>query len=250
MTTVPGPDELARLGDSTTAMIRTVDGLSEEDLRAPSSLPGWSRGHVVAHLALNGEALAAVLDGLAHQPDDPSFGPGAMYRSDEARDADIDELAAAGPSELRARLLAACSAFADALPKVPTDAWSRAVPRTPGGPTFVAGEIVQMRQREVEIHHADLDAGHPPAAWPPAFVAELLDAVCEDRFGEGPFVVHAVDLDRRWTVGTGDGPVVSGTGADLAWWLTGRGDGAGLTADGGALPRLGPWRRRPPPSSP
>ena len=39
--------------------------------------------------------------------------------------------------------------------------------------------------------------------------------------------------------------VVSGTGGDLGWWLTGRGQGGGLAADPGGLPRIGPWRRTP-----
>jgi maleylpyruvate isomerase len=239
MTAVPDAGSLERLAESTTAMIRTVDGLTADDLAAPSLLPGWTRAHVVAHLALNGEALAGVLDGLAHGTDV------TMYRSDEARDGDIDELATADPAELRVRLLAACTAFADAVPRVPADEWERLVPRTPGGSPFRAADTVRMRHREVEIHHADLGAGHTHTAWPPAFVADLVDTVVVDRAGDGPFLVRATDLDREWSVGSGAGPVVSGTGADLGWWLTGRGQGGGLEVSGGPLPTLGPWRRAP-----
>jgi maleylpyruvate isomerase len=249
MSPVPEAGALERLAESTTALIRTADGLSAEDLAAPSLLPGWSRSHVLAHLALNGEALAAVLADIAHERPD-EHDPIAMYRSDEARDADIDELAAADPPELRRRLLAAGTAFTDALPRVPADGWERVVPRTPGGSTFRADEIVAMRHREVEIHHADLGAGYGPADWPPEFVRDLLDVVTVDRAGDGPFTVRATDLDRTWTVGAGGGgPVVSGSGADLGWWLTGRGRGEGLEADGGPLPALGPWRRQPARSS-
>jgi maleylpyruvate isomerase len=244
MTPVPEAGSLERLTESTTAMVRTVDGLSAEDLAAPSRLPGWTRGHVVAHLALNGEALAAVLDGIAHEEPD-AHDEITMYRSDEARDADIDELAAADASELRERLLAGCTAFADAVPRVPADAWERLVPRTPGGSLFRSGDIPLMRHREVEIHHADLGAGYTHEAWSPAFVADLLDTVVVDRAADGPFTVRATDLDREWTVGRGAGPIVSGAGADLGWWLTGRGQGGGLDVEGGPLPNLGPWRRAP-----
>ena len=47
----------ASLRDADHRLVRTVDGLSDEQLAAPSLLPGWTRAHVVAHLALNAEAL-------------------------------------------------------------------------------------------------------------------------------------------------------------------------------------------------
>ena len=93
------------------------------------------------------------------------------------------------------------------------------------------------------MHHADLGAGYGPADWPEGFVVELLDVVTVDHAASGPFVVRATDLGREWTVGEGSGPTVTGTGADLGWWLTGRGDGEGLATDAEALPELGPWRR-------
>ena len=55
-----------------------------------------------------------------------------------------------------------------------------------------------------------------------------------------PLRVRPTDVGRTWTFDEG-GPTVSGTAADLAWWLTGRGDGAGLTSDDGELPGIGAW---------
>ena len=40
-----------RLG--TTRLLAAVDGLTDDLLRAPSGLPGWTRAHVVGHLARN-----------------------------------------------------------------------------------------------------------------------------------------------------------------------------------------------------
>ena len=94
----PDPDTIAR---ADRALVRTVDALSDPQYAEPSQLPGWTRAHVVAHLALNGEGLAGVLHG-AHVGR-----PQPMYASPEARDADIEELAAAAPDELRERFLAA-----------------------------------------------------------------------------------------------------------------------------------------------
>src|SRR4051812_993952 len=68
-------------------------------MRAPSLLPGWTRGHLVAHLANSGEALANVLNGLP------------PYASQEARNADIE----AGSGRSAAELIAAFNASTAAL---------------------------------------------------------------------------------------------------------------------------------------
>ena len=55
-----------------------------DDATAPSLCVGWSRGHVLTHLARNGDGMAALVrtavDGTGE----------TMYLSDQARDADID----------------------------------------------------------------------------------------------------------------------------------------------------------------
>ena len=95
----------------------------------------------------------------------------------------------------------------------------------------------------MEIHHVDLGSAYTRHDWPTDFVVDLLDVVSVDRNGAGPFQLRATDLDRGWAVGGEGGPTVSGAGADLGWWLTGRGTGTDLTCESGGLPELGPWRR-------
>lgn len=231
------PGDLTGLEVSAKAFIRTVDALTSAELAAPSLLPGWTRAHVVAHVALNGFALAGVLDGLVHDQQV------AMYESDEQRDAQIDELAEAEPSELRERHLAATTAFADAVEAMQDEHWSGHVDRLPGGPAWPAVAVVPTRRREVEVHLADLGTSYTRADWPRDFVDELLNAVVVDHAASGPFQLRATDLGRDWSVGGDGGPTVMGAGADLGWWLTGRGEGEGLSCDAGQLPTLGPWRR-------
>jgi maleylpyruvate isomerase len=231
------PADLTGLEASAIALNRTVDALTADDLAAPSLLPGWTRGHVVAHLALNGRALARVLDAVGRGQ------PVAMYESDQQRDSEINEYADAGPDELREGLLAATTAFSDAVAAVEPERWDGSFNRLPGGPTWPAATIVPTRRREVEIHHVDLGAPYDRHEWPDDFVAELLDVVSVDQAAGGPFRMRATDLGRDWAVGGDGGPTVAGRGADLGWWLTGRSDGDGLTSDSGGLPAIGPWRR-------
>jgi maleylpyruvate isomerase len=223
------------LHDATRRLIRTTDALADDAYATPSGLPGWTRGHVLAHLALNAEGLAGALGGIVEGDRVP------MYASQEARDGDIAHLGGASPSAIRDRLLGATTALADALDAVPDDRWGAVVERVPGGRTFTAGDVPGMRLSEVEIHHADLGAGYGRGDWPPAYVALLLDGEGRKRVAtDVSFQAHAIDLDRTWSFGDG-GPTVSGTGADLGWWLTGRGTGLGLSSDSGALPQIGTW---------
>jgi maleylpyruvate isomerase len=229
--------DLPDVETSANAVIRTVDALGAEELAAPSLLPGWSRAHVVAHLALNGEALAGVMDAVLRQESV------AMYASDEQRDSDIEELAGVQQADLLDRLLAATTRFMDAAQAMDDEAWQGTFSRTPGGEPLPVSTVPQTRRRELEVHHADLGAVYDRADWPEDFVVELLDSVSVDHAARGPFDVRATDLGRTWSVGGEGGPTVSGPGADLGWWLTGRGAPGTLSCDGGPLPTLGPWRR-------
>jgi maleylpyruvate isomerase len=207
---------------ATQSTILTVDGLTDSQWREPSLLPGWSRAHVIAHLALNAEGLAGVLHGLR------TGHPRPMYRSDPARDQDIERLAHQRIDTIRERFLASTTTWQDQIEHLTPSLRGRTVERTPGGPTFLAEHAVPMRWREVEIHHADLDTAFTHHDWSAPFVDHLLPLVTKDREGE-------VDLSE-----------ISGSPADLAWWLVGRGAGEGLT---GSLPKLGPWRRRTSPAA-
>lgn len=217
------------------ALVRTVDGLDDAAWSRPSLLPGWTRAHVVAHLALNAEGLAGVLHG-AHVGR-----PQPMYASAEARDTDIDELAAAAPAEVRERFLAGTAGFARALAAMHEGDWDGRFERTPGGPDFALANVALMRVREVEVHHADLDAGYTAADWPEGFRTLLLDSMTKRPY-PAPFVVRPTDLDGTWTYGEGGGgPVVTGPSAAAGWWLTGRGSGEGLTSDTNELPEVETW---------
>jgi len=237
-------DSLERLHQSEQRLLLSVDSLRGEDWHEPSVLPGWTRAHVAAHIALNAEGLAGAVDGLAHELVVP------VYESDEHRDEAIAELAAADPAEIRERLFAAGQQLRDAIAKLDAAQWQGDLYRLPGGPLWPMAAVPSTRLREVEIHHADLAAGYTHDDWPDDFCVDLLDVVTADHASSADspaFAVRPTDLadgGRTWPVGS-DEPVVEGPAAALGWWLVGRGTGEGLTCDAGALPRLGPWRRTP-----
>src|SRR5690242_1563651 len=51
-------DEVDR---ATERLLTTVGELDDDQLAAPSLLPGWSRGHVVTHIARNADGLLNLL---------------------------------------------------------------------------------------------------------------------------------------------------------------------------------------------
>jgi maleylpyruvate isomerase len=231
----PAPDLADLLAAADQALVRTVDGLTDAAYAEPSLLPDWSRAHVVAHLTLNAEGLAAVLHG-AHLGR-----PRTMYASNDARNDDIAELAATEPAELRERFLASIGRFGDALAAMADDDWDGTFERTPDAGTRIRlANVPLMRLREVQIHHADLDAGYTADDWPTGFRTVLLDSLT--RFPSPPLEARPTDLDRTWHYGQGGGgPVVTGTSAAIGWWLTGRGTGQGVTSDAGDLPEVESW---------
>ena len=92
-----------RLNDELdTATQRLIDEarmMASSDLRAPSLLPGWSRAHVLSHLARGADAMRNLLTGARAGQDRPA------YASPQARNADI-EMFAVAVARCRARATA------------------------------------------------------------------------------------------------------------------------------------------------
>jgi maleylpyruvate isomerase len=218
---------------ATERLLTTVDELADDDWAAPSLCVGWSRAHVVAHLALNAEGLGGAVRGLLEGRPTP------MYNSNEDRDADIADLGAAPPAAIRERLRSSAALFAEAVGGSGSLPDAATFDRTPGGVVMAARAVPTLRLREVEIHHADLDAGYGYADWPSENVVAFLDLDAVRYDGAG-FVAHATDLDRDWTFSSpdADAPVVSGPASALAWWVTGRDPGAVLSSSTGTLPTM------------
>ena len=234
---------LAQLGESTDRLLATADALTDAQVAAPSRLPGWTRGHVLTHLARNADGFRNLLSWAATGDETP------MYPSEEARARGVEEGAARSAAEIAADLHKSAAALAAAAQDLPARAWDALVARR--GDTFPARQIPPRRLAELEIHHVNLGAGYRPADWPASFVAANLDRVGRDFAGraDAPACLACPDgLDAVYPIGPlSPGPAsqvtVSGPPAALLAWLIGRDDGAGLRVTGaGAVPVLPPWR--------
>lgn len=225
---------LDEMAEATDRLLTSVDGLSEQALREPSLLPGWTRGHVLTHVARNADALTNLVLAAVTGDGRPMY-PGGP----DTREVAIEQGAGRHLGDLRLDLAESADQLLAAFAEFPADAREREVAMRSGA-TAYGWEIPRIRTREVEIHHVDLAAGPTHADWSPGFAALVLDAMASRPRGPQGLTADPTDLDRAWTYGEG-GPVVAGTAADLAWWLTGRGRGDGLTSETGTLPEIGAW---------
>jgi maleylpyruvate isomerase len=233
-----GPHLLPHLAETVTATDRLLTGLAElsdADLRAPSLLPGWSRGHVVAHLCRNADAVTNLVDWAATGHERP------MYTSQAARDAAIEAGAGRPVAEQLADAEESSERFLAAARALPRERWEIEVTRVPGSEPFPVRRVAAMRRTEVEVHHADLGATYTAADWPKDFLDHLVSRRRRELAAAG--VALVLDLtDRGEEVVTGrDGPRVTGATADVVWWLLGRGRGERLACSEPRLPDLGRW---------
>jgi maleylpyruvate isomerase len=135
--------------------------IDDADLGAPSLLPGWTRGYVLAHLARGADALRNLMIGVrTGQP---------AYASPAARTSDIEQSAAQPRAALLDDVAASAMAFRTVSRQLPDEAWQAEVTGVPGLDPFPATELLVRRLVEVELHHCDLGAGYTPADWPDAF---------------------------------------------------------------------------------
>ncbi|MEN2418469.1 maleylpyruvate isomerase family mycothiol-dependent enzyme [Streptomyces rimosus] len=241
--------DAAAVREATDRLLDSAGKLDDAAIGEPSLLPDWTRGHLLAHVARNADALVNLLTWARTGVRTP------MYASAEARDADIaagaDRPLAVHLDDLRSsaeRFDAAVAALPPA--RLPYELEMR------NGVIERAARLPFRRLVEVELHRIDLGVGYGIEQLPTAFVDAELAFMTGVKFA-GHIDVPAMELrapdGRRWRTGrtehtgvvtedTGDVPyvVVSGPPAKLVGWLTGRAKGTGLDTRGGPLPALPP----------
>lgn len=227
---------LAQIDAATEHVLRTAARLTDADVRAPSLLPKWSRGHVLTHLARNADGGRNLLIWARTGVVTPE------YPSMAARAERIESGAARSAVELQADVRDSAIRFADEYRRMQPEAWTRPV-RWTGGQQHPAARAADSRLTEVLVHHVDLAADYTPADWPPDFVRDMLARVAAAfnvRDDAPAMRLHATDTGASTHTRTSTdhviGPTptltVHGTQASLLAWLMGRHNGADLTVYG------------------
>ncbi|WP_314172851.1 maleylpyruvate isomerase family mycothiol-dependent enzyme [Streptomyces winkii] len=225
---VSAPDpvaDAAAVRSATDRLLAEIEQLDDATASKPSLLPGWTRGHVLAHLARNADALLNVFAGRP------------MYASTEARDGDIERDAHRGAAEHLVDLRESGARLDGAFAAQRDSDWERTV-ELRNGVTDHAYSLPFRRWIEVELHHVDLGIGYSMDDLPATFIERELANMAR-RFSGHPGVPAPIELRTEdgvsWHTGApdeGDGKtvVVAGSPTALVAWLTGRSSGAGLSA--------------------
>lgn len=226
-------DNLSLLAHETRLLTRTAAGLDDGAMVIASLCEGWTRAHVLTHLARNADALGNLASWAV------TGVPRAMYASPEAREADIAAGSMRGAHEIFTDLEDSGALFAVAAGGLAGDA-EHAEVEMRGGRKVLGGQLPTLRLMEVVIHHVDLDAGYTFADADPGFVKRTL-AIGVSRMmasGAAPSVTLRSDEGDLWSIGE-DGQEVSGSNAALLLWLT-RGVDAGVGSQA-PLPKMPAW---------
>jgi maleylpyruvate isomerase len=230
------PHALAgEIAAATERLLTTAEAFDNADVRQPSLLPGWSRGHVLTHVARNADGGTRMLTWARTGIENPE------YPSMAARAEEIEAGHRRTARELLIDARDSAARFAAAYEAMPDQAWVRLL-RWTSGKERPAYRAADSRLTEVLVHHVDLRAGFGPDDWPGDFVdttlATVISAFAARDQMPGLRLV-ALDSGAEYRLGAQRAAaVVRGPRAALLAWLLGRSDGADLDGSLPAVPFL------------
>lgn len=186
------------MSTSSAHLTASVTNLDESAVAAPCGLPGWTRGHLLTHLARNADGLRRVLLSVR------SGEHISMYSSSTARDADIAAGAKRPEGVIVEDFHLSTQAFAAEVALITEAQWAKPVQlSTVTGPSTVsARSVLEMRLREVEIHHVDLDVHYDFSTAATTTVDWLLRYAADRLNKQGPhsLTLEATDTQQSYTV--------------------------------------------------
>jgi maleylpyruvate isomerase len=230
---------MAAVREATEDLLREVSRLDDAEIGLPSLLPGWTRAHVVTHLARNADALVNLLTWARTGIEHP------MYASRADRDADIEEGALRLAQVIREDLIAACDRLDVAARRLTGSDWQAPIAHRTGR-VFPAVDVPIMRLFEVCVHLVDLDVGVGFESLQERHLELLLDVAIYPhlKHTEGEPIDVRVELSdgrqRSWRIVAPAAATVSsevsGPPSKIIAWLAGLND-----ASTTGLPELATW---------
>jgi maleylpyruvate isomerase len=170
----PSPAERAAVEDAIARTRAAVTAMTDDDARRPSRLPGWTRGHVMTHLARNADGLRNLAEGAIANEER------TMYLSADQREADIEVGAVRAARDLRDDLERTHAALTATWARMSDDEWQRPGRSLSAGRQPVS-ETVGWRRRELLVHLVDLDVGVEPRDLPADFLEADATWLAEHR---------------------------------------------------------------------
>jgi len=167
---VSRPDVMLASVDAAFAqLLATASRLTDADARGASRLPGWTRAHVLTHVARSADGDRSTVEGAIRGEVADKYPHGL-----DGRERDIEAGARRDAATLLDDVDTSQRALVAAWAAMPDDAWER-LGNTPMG-LRNASATVGARRRELLVHLVDLDAG----------------------FGAADLPADYVDADREW----------------------------------------------------
>lgn len=197
--------DVAGCASSHQSLLASLDAIVGDDVITSdvlSSLPGWTVGHVLTHLARNSDAFRHMIEGAAAGEVRP------MYATALTRDLDIAAGASRPLSEIVSDVRRSVWALESAWATLGAEGWA-GFGLTRHGNVAVT-EFPWRRRREVEVHRMDLGLGYTVEQWPVDYVETDLARSLADYAEDGPEV---------------PGEVASAPPARRLAWLLGRQSG-------------------------
>lgn len=186
-------DSLSWTRHGTNLLLEVTADLSDSDYNLPSLLSGWTRKHLVAHIAANAEALCNLVHWATTGEETP------MYKSPQERAAGIARGPRMSANDLNVWLRRSAGRLDEGLSQLNDDQWAATV-TTAQGRSVPATELPWMRSREVCVHAVDLDLGIAFADLPEQFLVALRSDVIAKR-GSVPQVDGPLDQHVAWLTG-------------------------------------------------
>jgi maleylpyruvate isomerase len=200
--------------------------VTDEQWRAASRLPDWTRGHLATHIARHADAICRLTQwARTGERQD-------MYSSPEHRAAEIEAGAGRSGLDLQIDLDTSAGRLDSAFDELEdADVWDAVVEMSRG--LQVPARLLPLaRLLEVVIHHVDLDVGYEITDIDNQ-TAEWLLEWCAFRLRDRedfPKLELKSDSGVTTAVGSVGDPVpVNGPSAHLLGWLLGRTDASAIT---------------------